>query len=360
MKKTFQKTLIAASVGAALVSAGVASHAGGTPGTTNLLFPYITTKAGAYTFISISNQAGTASDFTTTSGSQPPTLHFTYSTKAVGANKDDKCNHTDGDGTTTVNDLMQFEVQNKIDLPTLFGDRTSTPKYFPAGATGLNQEGFLVVNNLRGASYGAASNYTSLRLYGDARIIDTTTGLFFGYSTDDLHTDENDAAFRPIFSSNTGPAGMSDNEDKVLSWFPTAPVTTSLYIVPLSNETDMSFSSNVRTHYRLIGADLKQGVRAGDPVVSSNFGGHYNNNEAFQSHELFAGVTCFGVIQRKDLIGALSDSWSTNGGWGVLQAVMPPANSAYIPSKKAFVYKFETTSAVNGQPQSFMSRLSVK
>ena len=55
MKKSFQKTLIAASVGAVMVAASMGAHAG-TPGTTNLLFPYVTTQAGAFTFISIVNQ----------------------------------------------------------------------------------------------------------------------------------------------------------------------------------------------------------------------------------------------------------------------------------------------------------------
>ena len=328
MKKTFQKTLIAASVGAVLAAASVAAQAAGTPGTTNLLFPYITTKAGAYTFISISNQAGTS----TIINSQAPTLHFTYSTKSVDASANDKCNHTDGDGSTTVNDLMQFEVANKIDLPGIFGDATSRPKYFPSGAAGLNQQGFLVVNNQSGASYGAASNYTNLRLYGDARIVDTASGLVFGYSTDDLHTPDLTPDFRPDFGTASGPGGNADNDDKVLSWFPVGPVTTQLFVVPLSNETNMSFSSNVRTHFRLIGADLKQ---SDGSIRSSDFGGHYDNNERFQSHELFAGVTCFGTISRKDLIGALSDSWSLNGGWGILQSVLPPASTTYIPTKKS-------------------------
>lgn len=348
MKKTFQKTLIAASVGAVLAAASVAAHAG-TPATTNLLFPYITTKAGAFTFISISNQYGTATPAATSTAP----LHFTYATKTVGSDVNAVCDHTDGDGRTTPNDLMQFEVQNKISLPTMFGDTTSSPKYFTEGAAGANREGFLVVNNANGSRYGTSAAYANLRLYGEARIIDTTTGLYFGYSTDDLHTMamfDQDAT--PLFSD---PSGPDSGTTKVLSWFPTSIVNTSVYVVPLSSEWNMAYTGNVRTHVKLVGGDtIRNGV-----LEASTFGGHYNNNELFQSHETPRGVTCFGSITRDQLVGSLNNAWSANGGWGNLTSV-GHATAGTIPSMNAVIYKQESTTAVNGQTQSFMTRVTTK
>lgn len=122
MKKTFQKSLIAASVGALLATASMVASAG-TPGTTNLLFPYVTSKVGAYTFLSITNQLGAPG---------PTPLHFTWATKAIGAANSATCNHVNGDAMSTPNDLMQFEMSNRIDVPAAFGDTTSAPKYFQA------------------------------------------------------------------------------------------------------------------------------------------------------------------------------------------------------------------------------------
>lgn len=344
MQKSFQKTLIAASVGAVMAVASIGAQAA-TPGTTNLLFPYITTKAGAFTFISITSQFGTATPASTVAAP----LHFTYATKAVGADVNSACDHTDGDGRTTPNDLMQFEVQNKINLPAAYGDTTSSPKYLTEGSAGLNREGFLVVNNNVGSTYGTSSAYAGLRLYGEARVIDTTTGLYFGYSTDDLHT----SAFvddKPQFADLSGPdmsTPDSATTDKVLSWFPTSIVNTSVYLVPLHHEWHMAYNGNVRTHVKLAGGDTKG---ADGMIKYSTFGGHYNNNELFQSHETPRGVTCFGSITREQLVGSLNNTWSANGGWANLRAV-GHSTTGTVPSMSAVIYKQESTTAVNGQTQ---------
>ncbi|MBK7001878.1 MAG: hypothetical protein IPH35_18455 [Rhodoferax sp.] len=348
MKKSFQKTLAAASVGAVLAAVSMGAQAG-TPGTTNLLFPYITTKAGAYTFISITNQVGTA----TPAGASTGALHFTYATKAIGADANSNCEHVDSDGATTLNDLMQFEVAKKIDLKTMVGDTTSTPVHFD----GANREGFLVVNNSSDARYGTRGGYANFRLYGEARIIDTQSGLFFGYNTDDLHTTGIGADNTPDFSDPSGPdSSATSNFTKVLSWFPTSIVSTSIYAVPLNTEWEMGYQGRVRTHFTLVSADIKNtSTGRVEPAV---FGGHYNNNEVFQSGQKTVGVTCFGSITRDALVGDLGKAWSTNGGWANLYSP-GHATAGTTPSQNAVVFKQESTSALGGT-QSFMSRLMIK
>lgn len=339
MTKSFQKTLIAASVGVILAAGSFSANAG-TPGTTNLLFPFITTETGSFTFISISN--------TGTSGARTP-YHFTYATKAVvpgNTNNTAACTHLDGDATATGNDLMQFEVQNKVPF-TAFGG-TSVAKFFPNTPDAANQRGMLIVNNAVGSNYGSGATYAGVTLYGEARIINTLTGLATGYSTDDLHTAN--AAFTttsggPDFASIAGPDGGAVNSTKIISWFPVAAVNTSFFVIPLADEQVMSFTGNAYVQYQ-----------ARDSLAV--FGGHYDNKEGFQSSTAVAGVTCVGTFSRADLLGALNAPFSNNGGWATF-ARTGGAFAGTVAATTALIYKLENTTALGGNV-SFITRAPTK
>jgi hypothetical protein len=319
MNNSFKKNLIAASVGAVLAAGSFAANAG-TPGTSNLLFPYVTTATGSYTFISIVAQNGTA---------VPTPVHFTYAMKATSAANSATCTHLNGDATMTANDLMQFEIQNKVNMATTFGDTTSVPKYFPNTAAAANQHGILIVNNNAGGAYGSGATYVDANLYGEARIISTATGLAAGYSSDDLHTT---AAANPNFALAAGPDGAVST--KVISWFPDPTVSSSWFVVPLADEVSMAFNGNVAATYQ-----VRDNTAA--------FGGHYNNNEGFQSSTATASVTCLGTFDRASLLGPLNAPWSANGGWGNFVGTVGAANS--------LIYKMESTSALGGAT-SFITR----
>ena len=334
MKKSFQKSLI----GVALIAAGIAAHAG-TPGTTNLLFPYVTTTAGAFTFISIVQQGGNQ---TVSRGPSP--LHFTYATKAIGAPNFNtsaaptqaNCTHLDGDAASTPNDLMQFEMSNRVDVPAAFGDTTSVPKYFPNTAVGSNRQGFLIVNNEPGSSYGSDAVYQGARLYGEAHIINTATGLAVGYSTDDLHT-ANTVGTAVDFSTANGPdAGLPN---KVINWFAEPTVLTSFYILPLASENQMAFLGGASAAYQVSDA-------------TTGLSGSYNNNEQFQSSTATAAIQCLGIVSRATLLGDLNADFSARGGWGNF-------NRASGSASNSLVYKLETTSAL-GASTSFITRAPVR
>ena len=89
MKKSFQKSLIAASVGAVMFAAA------GTASANSLLFPYFTTTSGAQSALSIvsNNNVAAAGE----------TLHYVY-------NYGPTCIHFDGNGKVTNNDLLQHSV----------------------------------------------------------------------------------------------------------------------------------------------------------------------------------------------------------------------------------------------------------
>jgi hypothetical protein len=334
MKKTFQKTLIASALAAASVGAFA-----GTAATTNLLFPYVSTATGTYTVLSISTGASAVAF---------SKLHFTYATKATSDANSVACQHLDGDATMTANDLMQFEMSKKVDLPTAFGDTTSVPKYFPSGAVGADRYGMLVVNNdtLANGTYGGAATYLNAPLYGEARIINTTSGLAVGYSTDDLHTT---GAARPSFAAAAGPDG--GGSVKVISWFQDPTVSTSWFIMPLGTETEIAFDANATQTYGVYNSGT-QNVALAAWDAPTGVLGHFNNNEGFQSSLATTSVTCMGVVSRATLLGALNAPWSANGGWGVFDQSAAPSP---VTATGSLIYKIESTTAL-GSTQSFITR----
>lgn len=336
MNNSFKKNLIAASVGAVLAAGSMAASAG-TTGTSNLLFPYVTTATGSYTFLSVAVQKNTAP----AAGASVP-VHFTYSMKATSAANSASCNHLDGDATMTTNDLMQFEIQGKVDMKTQFADTTSTPKLYPNTAAASNQQGMVIVNNRSGSTYGSGATYLDGILYGEARIISTATGLAAGYSTDDLHTA---AGVGPAV--NFGAAGGPDGglSTKVISWFPDPAVTTSWFILPLDTENNMAFNGNVAATYQVQDATATQ--------TTVGIGGHYNNNEGFQSSVAKASVTCMGTFSRADLLGSLNSPWSANGGWGNFVSVN--STTGVFVGVPTLIYKMENTTSLGGTT-SFITR----
>ena len=176
-------------------------------------------------------------------------------------------------------------------------------------------------------------------MYGEARIINTATGLAAGYSTDDLHTVANG---NPNFNDVAGPDGGPLNRNKVISWFQEPTVSATFYVLPLGTERAMAFDGNVSATYQVEGAYN---------IAPSGVLGHYNNNEQFQSSTARAPVTCLGLISRADLLGPLNASFSANGGWGNFVNTDVAQNS--------LVYKYESTSALGGAA-SFINRAPVK
>ena len=151
MKTSFQKTLIAASVGVAMFAAV------GTASANSLLFPYFTTTSGAQSALSISSNGNVAA--------AGETLHYVY-------NYGPSCIHFDGNGKVTSNDLLQHSVAAPAagGFGKAVGADASTPFYFPLA----NNTGFLVVTNT--SLPGVAS------ISGDMAIVDPSTGLVGSYA----------------------------------------------------------------------------------------------------------------------------------------------------------------------------------
>jgi hypothetical protein len=272
MKKTFQKTLIAASIGAVLAASSMVANAAD-----NVLFPYVTSKAGAYTFVSLAN-----------SGAAPAAdaYHFYYMTKPVGSANSVGCNHFDAIGKTTQNDLMQFEVSKKLDMKTLFADTTSTAINLPLAG----HEGFLIV--------AADTVNANLLYHGEATVIDASSGLYYSYSTDGLTAA---SAADPLFSAAVITTSLND---KFTSWYPASAVNTTYYIVPTDLRSTMA---------AVAGGGVKVTLQANTAGIVG--GGAYDLNETPFSGTQNPVVTCFGYVKPADYLQPGTAAATTNGGW---------------------------------------------
>ena len=272
MKKTFQKTLIAASIGAVLAASSLVANAAD-----NVLFPFVTTKAGAYTFVSLANN-----------GAAPvaTSYHFYYMSKPVGSSNSTACNHFDAIGKTTQNDLVQFEIGKKIDMIAAFGDTTSTPIYQPL----VGHEGFLIV---------AADVLTANLLYhGEATVIDASSGLYYSYSTEGLTAP---AVADPNYSDA---AITSAANDKFASWYPASAVNTTYYVVPTGARSLMA---------AVAGGGLTATLQANTAGIAG--GGAYDKNETPFSGTQNPSVTCFGYVKPGDFLQPGTASATSTGGW---------------------------------------------
>ena len=256
MKKSFQKSLIAASVGAVMFAAA------GTASANSLLFPYFTTATGAHSVLSI------ASNSTVAAGGE--TLHYVY-------NYGPTCIHFDGNGKVTNNDLLQHSVA----APAIGGFKavptdTSLPFHFPLP----NTSGFLVVTNV--TTPGATG------ITGDMAIVDPSTGLVAAYAGI-----SNNSATEGDFST----AIVDKNFN--LSAYSANFVDTSWYGVVTGN---MNNAITGNRNWTAIASVSNQGVV-------------YDNDEKPFSGLVSKTITCAGTIVPTDLLTtAQAAAVGSNGG----------------------------------------------
>jgi len=298
MKKTFQKTLIAAAAGVALMSAV------GTASANSLLFPYFTTATGAQSVLSLSN-AGTSVAAATNA------LHYVY-------NYGTACTHYDASGSLTANDILTHSIAATTagGFGKAVSSDTSTPVYFPLSG----QTGFLVVSTKTTA--------TTDGLRGSMAIVDPATGLVVSYAGIDNALDTTGV--------NEGNFAANTDLNFVLTTLPSALVTTSWYGVVVGN----------------MNADITAGRDWKAGASFTNNGNVYNNDEVAFSGTVTKGITCAGPITSTDLMtGAQAAAVGTNGGMikTTATAVAPAAPSTGTTTGVVLL-KMQTVQAAAGAP----------
>lgn len=278
MKKTFQKTLIAAAAGVALMSAA------GTASANSLLFPYFTTATGASSILSLSMgyTAGVAN--VAVMGSTPPsatafttsaeTLHYVY-------NYGSACTHYDGSGSMSANDVMQHSVASVAQggFGKVVGTDKSTPFYFP-----LKDYGFLTVST---------KSSTSAKITGEIIVYDPSNGLVVSMPGIDNQIADTTGASEGDFS-----ATQFRDTTFNLTTYPSALVTTSWYGIVVGNMNSV------------IAANTNWGGKA----TFTNNGIAYDNDENPFSGAAAPVVTCAGILTPSSFMTtAQASAVGTNG-----------------------------------------------
>lgn len=258
------------------VAAGLALGAAvtGAQAADSLVFPYITSATGTYTFISLVNDGSAGTE---------RIYHMAYRTKVSGSANTSACQHFDGSGATTPADLMQFEVANRVSFAA-FGDTTSTPVTMVASAT--TREGFLLVEAYDSANVAAGTN-----MFGEATLISAASGLAYTYNALSSASDFGAAMVVPDTTA-----------DRLFQWYPTAAATSRLYVLPTDTAASMR---NV---------DLLTTI-ASSTVNAFGDGSAMDNNEKAWSGVNPTAVRCFGSVALSDLIQPDTLEKVKNGGF---------------------------------------------
>ena len=341
MKKTFQKNLVAAAV-AMVASVGVQASE---VGQMNLLFPYVTTASTAFTFLTITNRgATTLSDNKASNMAVTIPLNFKYGVKDVAAANSAPCIHADNTMGQTANDVMTFEVADKVNMFAALGEgttpTTATSSYFPYQIQ--NRHGFLVVNG-DGATAG-------VKLFGEATIVDTASGMATTYNARGHNTTNNS---NPDFTiDDVGVAGgvevASDgliaghvraHGRNVVTWMADAIVSTSWFVVPLGKANTMTPSGG-------------GGITAGYSMWADGQRqtGAYDMNEGFHSGGGRTDVRCVGTINRSLMLSEIAYLNTRSGGTANLvffNSATTNDGTATIEGSPAGGVAAATASAVN-------------
>ncbi len=278
MKKTFQKTLIAAAAGVALMSAV------GTASANSLLFPYFTTESGNTSIVSL--YGGTNQGTTSTA------IHYVY-------NYGSACTHFDGLGKLTANDLLQHTVGSTAagGFGKVVAADTSVPFYLP-----VKDYGFLVVT-----SRDAVGQIT-----GDMIVYNPTAGIVTSYPAVD-----NGALDSSVASGNEGNFNSITDTRFNLGFYPTSLVTTSWYGVVVGN-----MNAAITAGSNWLGAAKIANGGAGATNTGGVFG-VYDNDENALSGAMTKSLVCGGIVNPSDLMNSAQQAVVGPNG-GLIHAVAVP------------------------------------
>jgi len=302
------KTLAAASL--TILAAGTfsAAHAENA-----LLFPYVTTANGAYTFLSLYHDpyAGKATGDEDHFNDEFTMGVFTQPVSATGGCSGKSATYEIPRPGT----LMQWEAGGRFNLASDFGDNHNDI----SGLIGANQHGYMTIQYSDLPHGGMLNPPDAGKVFGDAIIIDTATGMIFSYSALTGDTAQSD------FSEQAGTEFAS-------SWFPQVIAGTSWYVLPVG-----PFAKN----------SSLMSTSALDVSVNTNSRGKtgmYARNGLYYPVTKKVNVQCPSVLSLSDLV---PDAYATMGGWFTLKTTAP-----------AMVWKIQQSGEL-GFPAASMSAATV-
>lgn len=260
----------------------------------SILFPYFKSGGGAFSLVTMFNAAGTGGFPIDWAPSTNSLLHYTWMYRNQGANGTlgtGACAHSDLWGTMTQMDLVLQEVTNRINAPSLLGDKSNV-KYLQYTAN--PSEGFMIVSNHDAADVGQNED----TLFGSMMIVDTTTADDFTWSYNALN---NPAVHTKAFDGDFSSAWTSYTSFD-MTWYPTAYV-------------DTKWRMTVTGSNMLVGPYAEWGTLVNGFSLGGGYGLVWNNDEVPMSGGATGSVTCMGDVALSALLDPAQTTHAANGGY---------------------------------------------
>lgn len=323
------------------------------------MFPYVVNSATVTTLVSVVDQGVNTLGYTAGGAAGGSRLHWrlNYKSGANASNNLAVCEEVNYNLPSSQNDIQTVDLGGKFGSATkgvLFSDAsiqnnwnagtTASINYMlgkaGAGATGV-QRGVLFVHN-------SDSTATGQTLYGEAMIIDFSTGAAWGYQA--LLRDNSDDGAAANAAVDFNFAGAATGRP-ILTFMPLAETTTRLFVTPLNNP------AAVPPQPSMVGVDGNtiDGLspwwdRLNSNVTLATGGGvAFDRDENQVSGSTVAPVVCVGAVDVSNMMTAGAAAVLANGGWGNVR-VTAGTTTGMSPTPNALLTKleFNTGGKLNG------------
>lgn len=199
---------------------------------------------------------------------------------------------------------------------------TATINYMLGANAGSVQRGVLFIHN--------ADSVAGQTLYGEAMVLDFSTGAAWGYQA--LLSDEGAANTAAAFNYVPQATNVLAAPD-ILTFMPAAEVTTRLFVTPVSTAANM------------LGADGAS-VAGWDQYTSlismaTGAGVAFDRDENLVSGSAGVNIKCVGAIDHTELMTAGAAAVLANGGHGLLTVAAGTLAAPAVASANAVITKLE-------------------
>ncbi|MBY0465265.1 MAG: hypothetical protein K2W33_10015 [Burkholderiales bacterium] len=200
---------------------------------------------------------------------------------------------------------------------------TATINYMLGANAGSVQRGVLYIHN--------ADTVAAQTLYGEAMVLDFSTGAAWGYQA--LLSDEGAANTAAAFNFVPQATNAADSAPDILTFMPAAEVTTRLFVTP------------VTTAGTVLGADGAS-IAGWDNFttlvsMATGAGVAFDRDENLVSGSAAVNIKCVGAIDHTELMTAGAAAVLANGGHGLLTLAAGTLAAPAVASVGAVATKLE-------------------
>ena len=318
MKK---RVLLIAVLAAALILPFVVAEKAGADA---IMFPWITKSQNVATLVTVVNTAQGDPDF-------EERLHFQYWYKdenGTMASEDvndaeNTCTEQDFKVLTSKDDMVTFDASGQINGGLALFNDTKTVPVNPATHFAMTADAprraFLLVDNNTSNNFASVGTNTDGTLYGEAMVIEVTTGAAWGYIAYNAAGGQTSSQSDPVYflgAFDVLGEVIGNNEYTQTILLPANTVTTRFFLTPV----DYSDSGDHGTLNQRVGNANTQVQLCldTDPVGNCNEGGIFDNDEGPVSGAPPKDIVCTSADDLSELLGGAWDTFqdSNRSGWG--------------------------------------------